>query len=148
MKQINVQQFGVARAAVMLLCSTMVLLEAYGDLKRMTGTASGSTSTSTTLQTAMTWNAEDPNETTITPWQTGSNECVYAIQSSSAIRKASAFPDVPVLLENTGAEIELKTGFSSDSTSVTFPQVKVCNGSKGFKLNDSGKIFTAYMNGS
>ena len=69
----------LAVAALSLAC-------AFGDgPRRMIGTentevASGGAK----LDVAIKWAAEDGG-TVITPWQTGSNECVYVIKSSHKI---------------------------------------------------------------
>lgn len=101
----------IAVAAVSLL-SHIAAAETAAP-KRMIGTASSSNGP---LSKAIVWTAEDGGEP-ITPWQEGSNTCVYVIKSAKKLGE-SAFPDVPVVFA-------LEKRINTNSGTLTFPDATV-----------------------
>ena len=117
----------LAVAALSLAC-------AFGDgPRRMIGTENTAVASGgAKLDVALKWAAED-GETVITPWQTGSNECVYVIKSSHKLA-GSSFPDVPVVLDNDS------TVLGSNQGTLVFPQMTINSGAKGIMINAEGTL--------
>ena len=101
--------------AALTVSATMVCLSSFADATRtMIGTDSG---TNGGLSTAIKWTAEDGGDA-ITPWQIGSNQCVYVINSCAKVTQKSLFPDVPVTF---ALEDIMYTG----SVTITVPNASV-----------------------
>ena len=117
----------LAVAALSLAC-------AFGDgPRRMIGTENTAVASGgAKLDVALKWAAED-GETVITPWQTGSNECVYVIKSSHKLA-GSSFPDVPVVLDNDS------TVLGSNQGTLVFPQMTINSAAKGIMINAEGTL--------
>lgn len=97
-------------------------------------TGAGETSASAgALTKAIAWTADDGGNV-ITPWDEGSNTCVYVIQSSANLSADSSFPDVPVELDNS------ETVITVTKRTINFPQMTVKSGAMGFRVNDNGTV--------
>ena len=123
----------LANAAVFAVSLTAG--SAFADGPRvMIGTRnSAAPGTNCGLDNAITWTAADGGDV-ITPWQTGSNTCVYVIQGAAKLSANSSFPDVPVELDNSTTVID------TTRRTITFPQMTVKSGSQGIRINDNGTL--------
>ena len=103
--------------AALTVSATMVCLSSSADAtKTMIGTTSGINGE---LSKAITWTAQQDGDDVITPWQEGSNQCVYVIKSC-AKASTSSFPDVPVTFALDGE----KPMYTASAT-ITVPNASV-----------------------
>jgi hypothetical protein len=103
-------------------------IPAHADPRVMIGTKGSDGA----LSVAITWAAQDGG-TIVTPWSSGSNECVYVIQGAGKLG-TSVFPDVPAVLDNTSGDIRANTA------TLTFPQMTINAGARGFTVNGDGNV--------
>lgn len=136
-----------ASKALRLLATTVVLAasltagSALGQSpRRMIGNG---TNTAGNFATAISWSAED-GDAVVTPWQTGSNDCVYVLDPANSshkitINKNDTFPDVPVELCNTHYPFRIAGGANR---TLTFPQITVKSGANAIVIPNSGGTMT------
>lgn len=117
-------------ANAVVIAASLTAGSAFADGPRvMNGTASSSNGG---LETAITWRAADGGND-ITPWNEGSNTCVYVIHSAKKITARSESPDVPVELASDSSQIK------TDAITLAFPQMTI-NGGGGFCVNGDGNL--------
>ncbi len=129
----------LANAAV--LAASLTAGSAFGQSpRRMIGNG---TNTAGNFATAISWSAEDGGAV-VTPWQTGSNDCVYVLDPANSshkitINKNDTFPDVPVELCNTHYPFRIAGGANR---TLTFPQITVKSGANVIVIPNSGGTMT------
>ena len=137
----------ISKCAVAISVALLSVASFADGPRRMIGTnGSGTLGDGTTgsaaggyLNKAIAWTAEDGGSV-VTPWSTGSNECIYVIKSAKKLMSADTFPDVPVRFELDGT-------VSANAVTITFPQANFVSAASGksIQCNMEG---TFYLNGN